>query len=190
MAAVSQFAGDSLLHQGAGFEPQRKSNFALVIYGVGDTDTLVLSIEDTSVPGVQITQGSIKYFNETMRYAGSVQPFDDQTIHYRDYIDRNTLDILSGWMDQVVNFRTGGIGWAKDYKRTADVFLLPPSMPNPGAPGAVFSSAYKNRKWHLEGVWPKSLKTDDLDMKDDGTTPSHVTMALSVDRCHPVSMNP
>jgi hypothetical protein len=186
MAAVSQFAGDSLLHQGGGFEPQRKSNFALVINGIGDSaDSLVLSVDNSNVPSIQIVDGKIKYFNETMKYAGSVAPFEDQTIQYRDFIDQNTFQLLSAWMQQVINFQTGAIGFAKDYKKTGDILLLPPSTPNPQAPGAVQDSPYNNRMWNLVGIWPKQLKHDNVDAKDDGSSPMLITLVLSIDRAIP-----
>lgn len=184
MAAVSQFAGDTLLHAGGSFEPQRKSNFALVVYDVGDIDSLVLSLKSTNVPEVSMAQGGIKFFNETMRYAGSVSPFADGNLMYNDYIDRKTLAALSAWMKQVWNPANGAIGWARDYKKTADIMLLPPGMPG-NVPGAVFSNPYQGRVWHLEGVWPKTLKSDDLDHSDEGTSPSLINLVLSVDRSVP-----
>jgi hypothetical protein len=189
MAASSQFAGSSLLHQSGAYEPQRKSNYAAVFMGVGSTDSLVLSLKSTNVPSIQIAQGGIKYFNETMRYAGSVTPFEDQTIAFIDYIDRSVFQDLCTWMKQVWNPATGGIGWAADYKKSGSIYLLPPSTENAAAPGAVQSVDYNQRTWQLFGCWPKSLKHDELDMSDDGTSPVLITMMISIDRAIPVFMN-
>jgi hypothetical protein len=187
MSAVSNFAGSSLLHQGGNYEPQRKSNFAVVIYGLADTDTLVLSLAKATIPDVQIVEGKIKYFNETMKYAGSVSPFPDGELSFTDYIDRSTLTTLSKWMKQVWNPATGAIGWASTYKKTGDIMLLPPGMPG-NTPGAVSSTAYNQRVWRLGGVWIKGLKYDPLDHSDDGSTPAMVNVTLCVDRCIPAFM--
>ena len=187
MANVSQFAGQALLAQQGSYEAQRTSQFACVINMDGATDDLVLSLKSSSVPEVKITQGGIKYFIETMRYAGSVAPFDDQTLVYNDYIDRATLDILSGWMAKVWNPATGAIGWARDYKKTASIYLLPPSMPGGGV-GAVTATPYGNRVWNLHGVWPKGLKIEQLDHESDGGKPNLITLTLSVDRAFPQAL--
>jgi hypothetical protein len=49
-------------------------------------------------------------------------------------------------------------------------------------------TAQGNRKWILEGVWPMSLKYDELSMDDDGTTPAKITLTLSIDKCIPQGM--
>lgn len=192
MSAVSQFAGTTLLHggnQSNPYEPQRRSNFALVIYGVGtDADTLILSCASTNIPEPTIREGQIKYFNETVKYAGSIAPFPDGTIKFNDYIDRVTLQSLSAWYQQVFNPATGAIGWAKDYKKTADILLLPPGMPDATAPGAVLSTLYQNRVWHITGAWPKVLKYDELDHADDGTKPAQIHLTIALDRCFPSFM--
>ncbi len=188
MSAVSNFAGDALLHQSGNYEPQRKSNFAAVIYGVGDTDTLVLSLASCNVPEITIVEGRIKYFNETMKFAGSIAPFPDGSMVFNDFIDRSTLQTLANWMKQVANFSTGGIGWARDYKKKGSIILLPPSMPGGGV-GAVTSSPYRNRVWDMHGVWIKTLKYDDLSHDDDGSTPARITATFALDRCIPALMS-
>ena len=187
MTTLSEFAGSVLLHQGGSFEPQRKSNYALVIYGLGDSETLVLSLKSATVPPPSINVQGIKYFNETMKYAGSVTPFADQTAVYHDYIDRQVIPVLSDWFKQVWCPDTGSIGWAKDYKRQADIFLLPPGMANASCAGTVDAQAFRNRVWRLDGVFPSSLDYDDLDHDDEGTN-AMVTMTLSVDRAYPAQM--
>jgi len=187
MPTVSEFAGSALLHQGGSFEPQRKSNFALVIYGLDDAETLVLALKSSSVPNPAVNVQGIKYFNETMKYAGSVTPFADQTAVYHDYIDRQVLPVLSSWFKSVWCPETGSIGWAKDYKKRADIFLLPPGMPGGGCPGSVDAQAFRNRVWKIEGIFPSSLDYDDLDHDDDGTN-AMVNMTFSIDRAYPQQM--
>ena len=123
MSALSKFAGSVLLQAGGSYEPQRKSNFALIIEGDG-LDNLILQLKDVDIPAITLTQKGIKYFNETMHYAGSVTPFADLTVNYHDYIDRNGLALLSAWYKQGFDPKTGAIGWAKDYKKNGQLPFL------------------------------------------------------------------
>lgn len=185
MPVVSTFAGNSLLHQSGGFEPLRQNNFAVIFYGVGDSDTLVLALRDTSVPGVKIVKKGMKYFNETMHYAGAVEPFESQTLHYVEYIDRNVLQTLWNWQENVWCPETGSIGRAASYKKSGDIYLLPPGAGGGQCPGAV-SATDGVRKWHLEGCWPENLKIADTLSHDNDGDLVKIELTLSIDRAYPI----
>ena len=185
MANISKFAGSALAHQGGGYQPQRKDNFAVLITGIQNVDVVTLSVSTFTIPELAIQQGKVKHFNETTFYAGSRTPTTGGSMTIIDYIDKDLLAILTQWKKQVYNPNTGAIGWAANYKKRGEVILLPPGT-NAAAPGAV--TAQGNRKWILEGVWPMSLKYDELSMDDDGTTPAKITLTLSIDKCIPQGM--
>lgn len=189
---VSTFAGSSLLHQGGSYEPQRKANYAIVIAGVPGADKLTLFTKGLKVPSTAIAVGKIKHFNETMKYAGSVQPFENLTITFNDYIEVaggvSTLKLISDWYKQVICFKNGAIGYARDYKKQGDVLLLPPGIPNTSCPGAVTASVFKNRKFILQGVWPSKFDYEELDSEDTGEQPARFTLELTVDRAIPADM--
>lgn len=187
MAKLSPFAGNVLLAQGGGFEPQRKSNFCVIIPDLGDDETLVLSLKSAEPPPMAMVQQSIKGFNQSTHYAGAVAKFNNMPLQYHDYIDRQVLPTLSKWFKRVWNPETGGIGRASNYKKRGSLFLLPPGMEAGDAPGAVEAAAYKDRVWVLNGIWPLSLKQDQLDHDDEGT-PALINLELSVDSCYPKSM--
>lgn len=189
MPSVSKFAGNVLLHQGGSYEPQRKSNFALVIHDIEGSDDLILQLKDVDVPATTITQKGIKFFNETMHYAGSVTPFTDLTVNYHDYIDRRGLTSLSKWFRSVWNPATGAIGWAKDYKKKGELLMLPPGIPGkfPGDVSAPAGGAYDKRKWVLDGIWIKAFKPDAFDHENDGDN-TLLNVVISVDRGYPIDM--
>lgn len=184
MPVVSTFAGNSLLHQGGGFEPLRKSNFAAVFYGVGNADLFVLSLRETNFPAVKMVRKGMKYFNETMHYAGSVAPFEEQQLKYVDFMDRNLLKELWNWNEEVWCPESGSIGRAATYKKKGDIFLLPPGAGGGQCPGSV-SHNDGVRTWHLEGCWPMSLNYDPAQHEDDGN-PILINLTISVDRAIPV----
>jgi hypothetical protein len=185
MANISKFAGSALAHQGGGYQPQRKDNFAILIAGVQNIDVIALAVNNFTIPDLAINQGKVKHFNETTFYAGSRAPTAGGTMTVIDYIDRDILTVLTEWKRQVYNPVNGAIGWAANYKKRAEVILLPPGT-NANFPGAV--TAQGNRKWILDGVWPMTMKYDELSMEDDGTTPAKITLTLSIDKCIPFGM--
>jgi len=183
MPVVSSFAGDSLLHQSGGFEPLRKSNFAVVFYGVSDSDLLVLSLRKSNVPAWKIVKKGLKYFNETMHYAGAIAPFEQHNLTFTDFVDRNVLKVLNEWRKYVWCEDTGSIGRASSYKRSGDIYLLPPGAGGGSCPGAV-SHSDGARVWHLEGCFPEALSYSEFSQDDDGS-PVEINLTISIDRAIP-----
>ncbi len=188
MSLISEFAGNTLLHEAGEYEPQRRSNFALTLFFPG-SDPLTLAVKDVDLPPVAYVQKGIKMFNETMHYAGAVVPFSDLTVNFHDYIDKPVLQILAAWFRSVWNPTTGAINWAKNYKKSGILYLLPPGISG-SVPGAVDTTgATIERQWNLTGVWPKSMKPDQFDMENDGDN-TLLNCAFSIDRAYPAIMAP
>lgn len=187
MPALSTFSGNSLMSQSGGYEPQRLSNWALLVPGLENDETLLLSLKNADVPALTIQKQGIKYFNQTSHYAGSLQAMDNFTVGYHDYLDRDVLGILARWYRKVYCPITGSIGWAKDYKRQGTLYLLPPGMPAEDCPGIVSAEPFRLRGYTLRGLWPASLKYPELDHDDEGTNPV-IQLELAVDMAYPISM--
>lgn len=173
MSRYSQFAGSALLHQGGGYEPQRKSNFVAIIYGVADGD-IALQLKDIDVPQLGVVKKGIKYFNQTSHYAGSVEPPADWNLNYTDYIDRRGWEQLSAWYKLVFDPATGAIGRAAAYKKQGEIVLLGPD-------------GSQVRKFALKGIMPLTLKCDGFDNEDDGS-PQMIQLVCSVDLILPPGM--
>ena len=184
---LSVFASSGLAAQGGGFQPQRKDNFAVVVSGVEGVENLTLATAGVEVPGLSIAQGKIKHFNETVFYAASRSPTQGGKITYNDFVDVDTLKILAKWFKTVFCPENGAIGWAKDYKKSGSIYLLPPGISSQDCPGSVDLSASR-RTFKLKGVWPMELNYDSLSMGDDGTSPAQISLTLSIDQCIPEAM--
>lgn len=184
MPRLSDFAASSLLAQAGGFEPQRKSNMALLIPGLPNGDTLILALKDVEIPGMDITTQNMKFFNTTVGYAGALTKAEDLTLTYRDFLDEPVLDGLSAWFRMVYNPATGAIGRARDYKRRGTLLLLPPGMAPSEAPGVVDTAEYRHRSWVCRGLFPTSLTPDKFDHDDEGT-PAMINLKLHCDLCYP-----
>lgn len=188
MPKLSSLATNTLLQQDGAFEPQRESNFAVIIPGVDQGDLLVLSVKSADVPGMNVVKKGIKYFNTTAFYAGALSPVENFTIEYHDYLDRDILAILARWHRKVYNPDTGAIGFARDYKRDGSLFLLPPGMPAADAPGVVESTEYMDRTFRLRGIWPSVLKYPTLSHDSEGEN-AIIKVDFSVDMAYPKSMS-
>jgi hypothetical protein len=184
---ISNFAGHSLMAQAGSYTPQVKANFALVIAGLGQTERLVLSLKSAKIPPVQLSKKGIKYFNQTVFFAGSLEPQSNVALSFHDYLDNDILGVLSDWKRTVFNPATGGINFVGNYKKTAELMLLPPGAPVVnGFPGAVGLEPYNDRVWDLQGVWPTVLDYDDLDHDSDDN--SMIRLEMSVDIAVPRRM--
>jgi hypothetical protein len=113
-----------------------------------------------------------------------MQPFEEQQLKFVDYLDRNLLKNLWDWWEEVWCPETGSIGRAGTYKKTGDIFLLPPGSSGGKCPGSV-SHTDSVRTWHLEGVFPIKLNYDPAQHDDDGA-PILINLTLSVDRAYPI----
>ncbi len=176
------------MQQGGSFEPQRSSNFALIIPDVGDNETLVLSLKSADIPGLSVVKQGIKFFNTVANYAGSLSQMENLSLEYRDYIDRDVLKILAKWYSKVYCPKTGAIGWARDYKRNGSLFLLPPGMAAADCPGAVDAQEFQDRTYVLKGVFPLTLKYPQLDHDSEGEN-TLISLDLSVDLAFPKAMD-
>lgn len=188
MPRISNFATSVLLQQGGSFEPQRESNFALIIPGLDNADVLILSVKSADVPGMNVVKKGIKSFNATAFYAGALSPMENFTVEYHDYLDRDTLGILARWHRRVFNPDNGAINFAANYKRNGSLFLLPPGMPAADAPGVVESTEYMDRTFRLRGVWPSVLKYPTLNHDSEGEN-TIIKVDFSVDMAYPKSMS-
>lgn len=187
MSFSSEFAGNTLLHEQGAYEPQRKSNFALVLNNVNGQDTLTLSVKDVTLPSTALVQKGIKSFNQTMHYAGSVSPFADLAVNFHDYVDQSVLGSLAAWFKQTFDPATGAIGWAKDYKKSGTLYMLPPGISG-ATPGTVdIGSATADRTWVLQGVWLRDFKPDMFDNEDDGGN-TLLQCQFSIDVAYPAVM--
>ena len=147
------------------FEPQRNNTFKFVVSDLSDidlesfgitnfpmqslVDTLELSVKASSVPHFDIDKLTINRGNGQMHFAGK-PTFKDGQITVHDYIGTYVKDILLAWQRQAYDVRTGKIGLAADYKRTATLYELTPDY-------------QIIRAWKLYGCWISSLSEGNYD---------------------------
>lgn len=123
------------------YEVQRSNHFEVIIPGLGDDTTLLVS--RCAFPEVNITPTELNYGNTKVKVAGLVE-YGEGSLDIYDSIVKDTEKKLSEWQKKVYNPDTGKMGWASDYKKDCQV--------NQYAPDGTYV-----RTWILQGAWPSTL---------------------------------
>ena len=162
-----------------GYEPQRVNNALMTFQGPftvegkavgsGGDDELTLALDTFPVP--KDSNGIIEagWLNEKRKFAG-LPIFDDLSVVYKDFVDRDTARMLRAWRYSVYNPETGKIGLASDYKKTGWTSLFAPN------------GAYV-RSYELIGAWPSAMDPGDIDMAGEDII--RITMTITIDKAIP-----
>lgn len=169
MCALTRYTASHLfINTANGFEPQRTNNFEMVITGLstikpaGDDvysekvanmlknmgDDLVLSIKNGFTPKENISTLEVPYGNSLVKFAGK-PTYDDGTIIWNDYYDKDIELILKAWQRAASNPKNGAIGDAKNYKRECIMTMY--------SPGYTVA-----RRWLIHGCWVNHVNGDDM----------------------------
>jgi len=153
------------------FELQRTNNGQLIIVGleanIGGVVTLALS----SFPIPKISQGiiEVRYLNEARKFPGNVT-YDDLTVVFNDYVDRDVAGALLKWRSLCYDPLTGKIGRVAQAKKMARIVLFSPT-------GDL------EREYELQGVWPSAFDGGEIDMAgEDGVK---ISLTLTYDKFIP-----
>ena len=158
LSADSIAAGAALVGGEGNFEPQRKNNWTLVCSPPGgDGRILALMLDAASIPKETTAVGVLDYGNEK-RYFATKTTFGSVTLRLKDFLDRDTAEMIRKWREKVYNPVTGAVGRTTDYKVTGLLKLF-----GPDGKGV--------RTWELIGLWPTDVAYGEgLDMAAQGDT--------------------
>jgi len=147
------------------YEPQRLNNFELVIDGIGDSETLKLSVHSTSAPGISVDALEIPYGNTRVKYAGAAT-YNDINVVVNDWIGKDIELLMTQWMDKVFNPRTQEVGQAASYKKS-------------GTLNEFSTDGKLVRTWRMIGLWPTSMEFGEF--AQDSTDRRQINCTLSCD---------
>jgi len=154
-------------------EPQRTNNALLFIDGLpgglGADKQLTLSLVSFPIPKFTVAPIEVPFLNEKRKFAGN-PVYDDLSVVYKDWVDKDTHKILNAWRYLVHNPETGQTGRARDYKKSGHVSLYSPD-------GEI------ERQYALIGVWPSAMDPGEIDMGGEDTV--NITMTLTIDKAIP-----
>lgn len=139
---VFVMTADWIASQLGTFEPQRESNFTVIIpfTATNGVNMLSLACDSVDLPGLEITPIEIPYMNE-YRYVAGKAKFAQTPITFKDFVDIDIASQWYQWVNQVYRVETGQIGFASSYKKTCEVVQCAPD-------GSMA------RSWKLLGAWP------------------------------------
>jgi len=130
--------------QGGSWEPQRQSNFAVQIYDLdGGTGIISLAVDTASMPNITFGEIELNHLNERTYVAGGVT-FETIPLVCKDFVNQDVMLALDNWRKLVYNETNGRIGFAKDYKKRAAIFLYGPD-------------GGSDRRFNLVGCWPQAI---------------------------------
>ncbi len=145
-------------------EVQRKSHFMVSIEGI--PAELAVHTRTANLLEKTFEVITTRHFNDQIKQAGA-RSFNDISLELHDAIGPDVERAFHDWQEQIQNSRTGFMGFAEDYKRSAKVTEY-------NINGEVRSV------WQYEGVWPSvvSYGAMDKEMIDRKT----ISVTLSHDR--------
>jgi hypothetical protein len=155
----------------AGYEPQRANNNILQILGLeGDAKSILqLSLASFPIPKVNVGVIEVNYLNEKRKFAG-IASFDDLSVVFTDYVDKDTAKILHQWFAKTYDADTGKVGLAKDYKKDGKVIQYSPD-------------GQLEREYDVQGMWISALDPGDADMSSEDIL--RVTCTITIDKAVP-----
>lgn len=167
------------LHNSTLYEPQRQSHFEVYIYlprslTNGDaakatelSTYITLAVTQFSLPTIGNNPQEIPYGNTKIKLAGTANFSGADTLTCFDYIGADIEGILYSWQNLVYNPETSQMGWAYNYKTTAQVVEY-------AGDGSCVAS------WILQGVWPQQIQYGQTLNKGEATL-KQISVQLSYD---------
>lgn len=153
---------------GGGFELQRANNALLYIVNLDGNANNVITLSLASFPLPKESSGIIEvnFLNEKRKFAGMVT-YDDLTIVFNDYVDKETARLLYNWRYLVKNPVDGKIGNKSAYAKAGRMVKYGPD-------------GGSDREYELQGIWPSALDGGEADFaSEDGIK---VNMTLTIDK--------
>lgn len=166
------------------FETQKSNAFKFIVTGLDPlvspitgkiipnaADVLKQSVFSFEEPSFSQTPIEVRMGNTVVKTAGT-PTFSNGTLGLHDYVGVETYNILYAWQALSFNIKTGRVGLAGDYKKTA--YLLEYTTD--------FSKVVK--VWKLYGVWIQDLKKDGFDNSQNASEVK-INCSISYDWAEP-----
>lgn len=166
------------------FETQKTNAFKFIVTGLDPltspitgkiipnaSDVLKQSTFSFDPPSFSQAPIEVRIGNTVNKTAGT-PVFSDGAINLHDFVGVETYNILYAWQSLSFNIKTGRVGLANEYKKTA--YLLEYTTD--------FSKVV--RVWKLSGVWVSGLKKDGFN-NADAASEVRIQCTLSYDWAEP-----
>lgn len=160
---MARMGASHLAPQGGGYEPQRKFDFELQLYGVPGAEVIKLSVKSFTPPAATNDPIELGYLNSIIKVAGQGK-WSQAEITCRDMVDMPTYSSIMQWKKMVHNPDNDNIGLASSYKKQGELILIGPDGSG-------------ERKYKFIGLWPQEVKGDPVDNQANEVYMINVTLA-------------
>jgi len=168
---MARMSAAHLAPQGGGFEPQRKYDFEINLFGVPGAELIKLACVSAGVPDGTNEVINLPYLNEVIKVAGQAK-WASVPLVVRDFVDQPVYSALMAWRKLVQDPATGNTGLASTYKKQGELSFIGPD-------GAA------EKKFKMIGIWPSSVKDEGVSYAE-GTAVHTITMTLECDKAMPL----
>lgn len=145
-------------------EPKRKNRW-VIEFPVG-TDIAEWMCQTSNRPTATINDVEIDYMN-TKTYVAGKATFETIDITFIDVIGPSTGQKVMDWIRECIEYSTGRMGYAVNYKKQLSLKMLDPA-------------GQTVEKWTLEGAFVTTANFGDLDMASDDI--ADITITVRFDR--------
>lgn len=145
-------------------ETQLQSHFKIQIEGINEE--LTAHVRSANLPSRSFDIMATPYFNETNKQAGKAN-VSDLSISLHDAIGIDVALELQKWQEQILNSKTGVMGYAADYKRA--VILV-----------EYDKNGTARARWRFQGCFPSTVNYGN--MNRDSVEKKVIDVTLSVDK--------
>lgn len=145
-------------------EPKRKNRFVLEF--PADLDFAEWMVQVAGRPKLTINETQIDYMNTTSWVAGKTQ-WETMDIKFIDVIGPSTSQKVMEWVRQHIEYSTGKMGYATNYKKNLTLKILDPA-------------GEEVEKWIIYGAMITSADFGDLDHSSDDL--ADISLTLRYDR--------
>ena len=172
-----------------GWEPQRENNGKLYITlpfsisrsngnnaigagliasgGAGNASLdriLSFSVMAFPIPANANQEVPLRFLNEERKFAGT-PTFQSMSVTFNDYLDADTVGVMTAWRHRVYNPYNGKVGWKRSYAGTGHIDMFGPN-------------GQQVRTHLLVGVWPSEFNPGQVNMQGDATVQCGITLAV------------
>lgn len=131
----------------------RTNTFRILVTDAPGSDNLEAMCKKIMVKFPNSAPVELQWISGFANFSGRMEgPIEFSGTFYTGVSEGNSLDSLVQWRNICLNFTSGRIGLANEYKRTGSILWMDPSMTNPIA------------EIKLVAMWPKSIDDIQLDV--------------------------
>ena len=155
--------------QGSIIDPALPWNFDLIFDKLptgmsGDTRSLTIRCQSTSLPGVSHNQVEVALHGITLRYRGRKTYGGTFDVVFAENVDWSTYEIFRNWNKLMLS-------WQDNTGSSSAVYKVPVTIVTYNDAGETV------KETRVRGVWPQSVQDISLEGSDDGYVQPNITFS-------------